>query len=1093
MIPLVGRARELAVLSERLAGMFTGRGCLLLIAGEPGIGKTRLLAETARMAERHTAVALWGRCWERGGAPPYWPWIEILRRRVRQLDDAELARHLGHGAAELAHIVPAIRARVPRIAARPMLDSDQARFRLFDAVTEFLRASADTRPLVLLLDDLHAADVPSLLLLKFLARALGGGRLLVVCAYREVAGATASASGRVLAEIAREGDCLHPARLSEPEVAEIMAQGGVPPPTPSVVAQVYGVTEGNPFFVDEVLRHLRAGMPRAHEEGRIALPPTARTFLRGRLSQLSARAYRVLQLAAVAGRDFDVRLLQHLSAAEPGLVPTDVLAELADACRAGLIVERDDRPGRYRFTHGLIVETVYADLPPDDRARLHHDIGVAIEALTDGRAAELPVAMLSHHFAHAVPLAGPAKAVAYAERAGERARRLVAYEDAIRHYRRALDLLDLMPPNEARRCELLLALGDAEWGAGEIAESRASFARVAAMAARIGGEAGATLLARAALGLGGRQQRAHVVVDAELVDLLERALAALDGGDEPLRARLAARLAYALYCVPDSHDRRAQLCRLALAGLQSLTDLASRARVLADVRWAQWGPDTFAERLDLSAELMRIAERTGDGEEIANEHAWCLLNRLESGDVAGAAAQLEELARRAAALRSPWHEWYVLRFRAMHAILAGQLSQGEALAQEALAVGERIQHPDAAMVFGVQLVHLRLAEGRGAELEAALKGFAAQYPAVTAWRHALIALYADAARAVDARAEFEPLAQHGFRDLRRDFTYLSSLAFLSSGCVLLCDRRRARQLYGLLLPYAERAIVIGNAIVCLGSGQGILAQLAATAGHPLQAARHFEAAIDRHRQMGARLLLAQTELAYARFLLAEDASAHGVRAAALADGAAAAYAALGLSTRAQSAAALARDCSRRTVSPRIFRRDGEYWSIAYSGRTFRLRDLRGLAYIAYLLAHPGQRFHATELVAASGPRAGVAPRPPNAQVLLGQRIGAARRRVRALSAELDEAEAQGDSGRRERAHAELVQIERELDSAVDPDGPSGASAGTPRAAVTMAIAAACRRIAGVSPELARYLRATLRTGRFCTYAPDPTSPPWLLE
>lgn len=1063
----VGRQRELEVVRAAVERAVGGHGGLVMISGDAGVGKTRLAAEAGEHAERHGAFTLWGRCWEFGGAPPFWPWIEILRGRLRQISAEEMREQVDLGAAAIAQILPEVGAALGDLSAASDLEPEQARFRLFDSVSLFLRRSAARQPLVLVIDDLHAADVPTLLLLRFLARDLDQGRIAILGTFRQDEARAAGVAGELLAECAREGHSLRLAPLARAEVEELVGAIIGAAATPALVTSVYEATEGNPFFLGEFL----------HSSARVRLaeaaraPASVRSLVRGRVQGLAAGAKSALEVAAVVGREFDVDLVRRVLRAavldkEDGDDAADALTQIGSASAVGLVAEVGGQPGRYRFAHGLIVETLYDDLDPSRRRRLHLAVAQAIEC---SAGAEGHLSALSRHFALAAPLDDPRGAIAWMRRAAERARALLAYEEAELHDRRALGLADLAAGFDTdERCEMLLALGASQWGAGRIEASRATFAK-AADCARSGGARAAELRARAALGFGGSQQRSHIVFESALVDLLEDSLHALAEGDAALRARVCARLAYAIYTVPGSLERRAALSRQALELARRCGDPTTLRWTLSDVRWALWGPESRQDRSAISAELMRLAHQAGDAEMMLTEFGWSLLEHLEDGDVATLDADIALYCRRAEAIRLPWYQWYALRYRAMRAALAGRLAEAEDLAHRAFAAGQSVQHPDAFIVFGVQILNLRLVQQRGDELLGSLSSFAAQYPDVAAWRHALALVYSELGREAEARAEFELLAQRDFADLPRDFSFLSSLAFLSQVCAVLGDERRADTLYALLLPYSRHCVVVGNAIACLGSVQHYLGLLAAGAGREREAADHFEAALSVHAALDAPLYLARTQFEYARVLLRADGDDEMTKAHALAAAAVDTYRLLGLDERAAAAEGVREQAAARQGRARaVFRQRGEYWEVAFASDAFRMRASRGLLYIAHLLRHAGQSFHASELNALGRAR----PAPAG--------VEGTRRRRSELNEELREAEENHDIGRVELLRRRMAEVE---DAVVESLG--GQDDGSrARAAVTMAIRDTLRRMSVHSPPLAHHLEAAIRTGRFCTYAPQ---------
>jgi predicted ATPase len=314
----IGREPELATLHAALADATAGHGRIVLLAGEPGVGKTRLAQELAAYAWQRGALVLVGRCYEGEGAPPFWPWVQMLRTYVMDSDPARLRQEMGLGAADIAQVVPEVRERLPDLTAAPGVESEQARFRLFDSVTLFFQAAARRQVQVLIVDDLHWAEIPSLLLLQFMAREIGEARVLVLGTYRDLGLPRGHALLQALGEIARVpgSQTLSLRGLSEPEVARFLERRGFQPFAPLVTA-MYQATEGNPFFLTEVVRLL------AYEEDHTALrsprstmtiPQGVRAAVERRLHALSAECQQVLTLAAVMGREFNVAALESAGA-----------------------------------------------------------------------------------------------------------------------------------------------------------------------------------------------------------------------------------------------------------------------------------------------------------------------------------------------------------------------------------------------------------------------------------------------------------------------------------------------------------------------------------------------------------------------------------------------------------------------------------------------------------------------------------------------------------------------------------------------------------------------------------------------------------
>jgi DNA-binding SARP family transcriptional activator/tetratricopeptide (TPR) repeat protein len=473
----VGRERELAELIGGLDDAFAGRGRLFLLAGEPGIGKSRLADELTAYARTRGAALVAGRCWEEGGAPAYWPWVQSLRGYVRDSDDAELRRQLDDVGADLVHLLPELRQRFPDLPDRPGLEPEGARFRLFEGVSMFLRRASRARPLVLVLDDMHAADEPSLLLLRFVAREMADSRLLLVCAFRDVDPSVRDPLSLAIAELVREPQTAHLelTGLTDLEVAKYVELAVGAEPAGGLVQAIHASTEGNPLFVAEAVRLLHAEGRITDPEARVHIPPGVRAVIRQRTARLTERCRSVLGSASVLGREFSVEALARLSELGPDML----LDTLDEAVAERIVVEVPGSPGRRRFAHALIRDTLYHELTAARRQRLHQQAGEALEAIYSADP-EPHLAELAHHFFFASGTETAGKALAYARHAGDRAARELAYEEAVRLYGMALDRADL--EREPRQVAALLErLHRVQWELNRQDESVATLNRALAL------------------------------------------------------------------------------------------------------------------------------------------------------------------------------------------------------------------------------------------------------------------------------------------------------------------------------------------------------------------------------------------------------------------------------------------------------------------------------------------------------------------------------------------------------------------------------------------------------------------------------------
>jgi DNA-binding CsgD family transcriptional regulator len=483
----VGRERELAQLNAALGDAISRQGRLVMLVGEPGIGKTRTAEELAGLARQRGAVVLWGRCPEERGAPPYWPWAQIIRSYVGEREPGVLRSEMGAGAADIAQVVPEVREGLPDLPASPVLqDPEQARFRLFDSITSFLKRASQKQPLVLTLDNLHWADPSSLRLLEFLAQEVSEARVLVIGTYRDVDVSRGHPLFRTLGELTRQRlyQRVLLRGLSQGEVGQVMGTvGGIAPPQ-ELVATVHQQTEGNPLFVGEVVRLLaQEGMLAAErlvdlKSWDFRLPEGIREVIGRRLDQLSGRCNELLAIASVVGREFSIGLLERL-----GQQPEAALLEVLEEALVARIIEELPHPvGHYQFTHALIQQTLAAELSTTRKVRLHARIAEALEELY-GAAAEAHAAELAHHFAEASPITGPEKLVRYSLLAGERALAAYAWEEALGHFHRGLAAREVpptgtVPAPDAETAALLFGLGRSQLATLERAQSEGAVANL---------------------------------------------------------------------------------------------------------------------------------------------------------------------------------------------------------------------------------------------------------------------------------------------------------------------------------------------------------------------------------------------------------------------------------------------------------------------------------------------------------------------------------------------------------------------------------------------------------------------------------------
>ncbi|PKB71278.1 MAG: hypothetical protein BZY87_06135 [SAR202 cluster bacterium Io17-Chloro-G6] len=431
----------MADLTAALDDSLSGRGRLVMLAGEPGIGKTRTALEVANQARDLGAQVLWGWCYDREGAPPYWPWVQPIRAYVQGCDAQRLQSEMGSGAADIADVIPEIRGKLPSLELPPTLEPEQARFRLFDSITTFLKNAAASRPLMLVLDDLHWADEPSLLLLEFLARDVGESPIMILGAYRDAEVVRGHPLIESLAQLSRSPSFRRrelSGLASEDVGPYVQAASGVEP-SQALVSSLYAHTEGNPFFMSEVIRLLeeRGDLNRGSGDGSpvaLGIPRGVLEVIGQRLNRLSEDCTMVLTTAAVIGRQFEFNLLGKLS---EETTESRLLELVEEALEARVIEELPTQGDRYQFSHALVQQTLFDGLSTSRRVRLHARIGDALETLHGDYPGD-HAAELAYHFFESSTVLGPEKLVRYSLLAGERALATYAYEDALVHFERGL-------------------------------------------------------------------------------------------------------------------------------------------------------------------------------------------------------------------------------------------------------------------------------------------------------------------------------------------------------------------------------------------------------------------------------------------------------------------------------------------------------------------------------------------------------------------------------------------------------------------------------------------------------------------------------
>jgi class 3 adenylate cyclase/tetratricopeptide (TPR) repeat protein len=880
-VGLVGRAEEGERLRELTALAVAGERRLALLSGEPGIGKTRLSTHAALEARSEQgAVVLYGHCDEEVTLP-YGPWVEALAHYVEHAPEGVLREHAERYGGELGRILPGLRARVKGLSPARATDPDTERYLLWGAVIGLLRAASEREPLVVILDDLHSADKPSLLLLKHVLAEGQGIRALIIGTYRD----SELHRGHPLVEVLADLHGVEGAQrmalggLEQAEVVELMERAGgheLDEASQALSRELHRETDGNPFYTGELLRHLlESGAIYRQENGRftvrgdvseLELPQSVREVLGRRVARLGEEEQRVLSIAAVIGREFDLELLLAVTAGDE-----DALLELLErAVAASVLNESAATPGRFYFAHALINHTLYEDLGNTRRARLHRRIAVALEAQL-GEVPGARVGELAHHWAKATTAVDADKAVAYARMAGERALEELAPDEAVQWFERALELLGDRN-DESLRCDLLIGLGEAQRQAAVPA-----YRETLLGASRIASElADGERAAAAALANSRGQTSTWGQVDQERVSAIERALE-LDE-DPNRRAQLLSLQALELLYEHDHHHRWA-LAEQALALAREVDDPRTTARVLRDWFFVFTVPEELQSRLEHLDELLKSADAAGDP---ALEF-WAarqeLDPRAEAGELERADAALQRMAALAERVGDPTIRWTCAYHAGCLALLRGNLAAAERNAKQALRIGRDAGEPDAFMLYAAEIGIVRLIQGRVSDVVALEQSVHAN-PLIAAWKASLAWTLCWLGRTEDAAAIVAEAARDRFEHVPCDSTRSATFALYAEAAAQARDLDAAAILYELIEPWADQIVWSGT--VTYGLARAYLGMLAATLGWDERADEHFKIACERQEQAGMLVWAARARLGWAEALSergeTERAREHAARA-----------------------------------------------------------------------------------------------------------------------------------------------------------------------------------------------------------------------
>ncbi|MFN2419332.1 MAG: AAA family ATPase [Candidatus Limnocylindria bacterium] len=1008
---LIGRATQLELIGLHLAGLDESRGALVLLTGEPGIGKTRLAEETLARARALGARTAWTTAWQGEGAPPLWPWADLLRQLVGS----------DHALANFSAESPGA--------------SAAAQFAQAAAVAEVIRGVASADRLVAVIEDLQWADAASIRVLLFVAPAMRDVSCLLLGTYR-----ADELDRQMGAELTRAGTSIAVPRLSPESAAELLRVSAGSGVSPSAVDAVVARSGGNPLFVWE-FGQLMASSGRV-DVAPAAVPTAVAVVIERRLARLSEDVVAMLRAAAVAGKSFTVDVV----AAIGGRTIHDAAAGLQMAADAGVVVHVDY--AAFALTHDVVRDVVLDGVEPAQRARLHERAATVFAERLQGDPSFH--AVVADHLDRAGPEHTEAASVQW-ELAARRALSVLAYPGAAAMFGRAARAAANDP---ARRAALTVDEGDALLLAGDLDAARTRFAAGVDLARQV---AAPRLLARAVLGVGVGPVAWEVPIgSAEHARTVAAALAALPDDALDLRSMLLARLSVTA-ASPETMELARQRAAEALDLAQQVGDERLIAQALAAVNDAHGGPAYTMLRRDNADTIVELAAAAGDRMLELVGHRFRVVADLELGDLASVDRTIAAFARLADELRQPLVSWYVPLFRGMRALLAGDVAAAEAYQHDVAATAGATRSHNAEMLAATLLLGINAAVGRRPAPDT-LDGLFDVDPADWASYASGLAMVAWLSGNTDRARELLKLhADNGFARLGDDAEHLTTLTLFGRVAVGLDEPAAAAGVYELLRPHAGLWSVDGIAGCCWGPVDLELARIAV--------------ALDRVAGAGAHLTQARRSLEEADTpLLLGDLEALERRCAVL-----------GID------ATDTRD-ARRPEAANVFRREGQFWVLAYRGRTVRMKDAKGLADLARLVARPGQEIYVLDLTTPPDADGRALRDAGDVGELLDARARAEyRRRVGELDDEIADAASNHDVGRAERARTERDFIAAELAAALGLGGRprrSGDPAERARKAVSGRIRLTIGRIGSEHPELARHLTNAVRTGTFCVYKPE---------
>ncbi len=870
-LAIVGRDQERDSLTQACKAAETGERRLTFLAGEPGIGKTRLGSELAAAAHGRGVLVLYGRCDEELSVP-YQPWVEaigyLLENSAPELVEQVIQMH----GPELAQLVPQLRRRYSGVETPHRTDPETERYLLLQAVASCISILGANSPVLLVLDDLHWADKPTLTLLRHLFMNMSASSLMMVAIHRDSELVAGHPLIDTIATLRREpGVELIPVRglddLAMVQLVQLSAGHDLDEAATEMAIALSRETAGNPFFAHEILRNLvESGDLYEDDTGTwatkktletLTVPQSVRDVVGQRVARLGEETLKSLSAASVIGQEFDVVLLADVTDGDED----DLLKLLEGATAANILAEVPGPGERYRFRHSLTRNTLQAGLSDGRRGRIHRRIAESLEAAVGLDPGDRVGELATHWLAAAAPVEG-AKARRYARLAGQQAEARLAPDEAVRWFATALEVLELDPKSQDQtRVELLVDLGTAQKHAGDPAY-RQTLLDAGELAQRVGS---ASLMAAAALANSRGFYSKLGARDSERIDALEAAVVAISEDRAADRAMLLATLVNELeYAVP--LEVRMAKFEEALSIARSLDDPKTLANVLNRMCVGLAVPHTLEARREASAESVAIAEELGDVTLRFWSHCGAFQAALGAGVLHEAQSSLDLLTSAADECGRPSLLWIAGFLRGSMLSLQGDFEEMERLAGETFTVGTDAGEPDAFDWFGIAIFAARWFQGRLSEVMDQVRQAAVENPGVTAYPPVTAVFLAERGDHEAARGLLREVADHGFENIRVDAVWSLTMTLWAETSVIVDDADACKSLYDLLAPWSGQ--IVSNRTLALFVYDSVLGRLATVLGDYNQAEQHFAAAEQLIRTFDARFAATTDQLSRARLHLA---------------------------------------------------------------------------------------------------------------------------------------------------------------------------------------------------------------------------------